>query len=182
MNTVEPIRDLNDLENICNYLKKENDRDYMMLVFGIFSGLRISDILSLKIRDVKDKSSISIREKKTRKINKIKINKTLKKSIDEYVKDKDPDDFLIKSRKGYNKPITRIRAYQILKSLEDKFDIEDIGCHSLRKTFGYHYYKNTKDIATLQMIFNHSSPVITLAYIGINQDIINDTFYNFRYF
>ena len=52
----------------------------------------------------------------------------------------------------------------------------------MRKTFGYHYYKQTKDIATLQKIYNHSSPSITLRYIGIVQDEIDKAFDNFRYF
>jgi len=45
---------------------------------------------------------------------------------------------------------------------------------SLRKTFGYHFYQETKDVVLLQNIFNHSAPSVTLRYIGINQDIINN--------
>lgn len=43
----------------------------------------------------------------------------------------------------------------------------------MRKTFGYHYYKKTKDIGTLMNMFNHSAPSITLKYIGISQDTMN---------
>jgi site-specific recombinase XerD len=46
--------------------------------------------------------------------------------------------------------------------------------YTLRKTFGYHFYQRTKDVATLQMIFNHSHPSITLRYIGINQDLMDE--------
>jgi len=45
----------------------------------------------------------------------------------------------------------------------------------MRKTFAYHYYKKTKDIALLMNLFNHSSQSVTLRYIGINQDVINDS-------
>ncbi len=43
----------------------------------------------------------------------------------------------------------------------------------MRKTFAYHHYKQFKNIAILQKILNHSSPTITLKYIGIEQDEIN---------
>ena len=62
------------------------------------------------------------------------------------------------------------------------FNVDCLGCHSMRKTFGYHYYKQTKDIALLQKIFNHSSPAITLAYIGIDQDRMDRAYTTFRYF
>ena len=58
--------------------------------------------------------------------------------------------------------------------LEDKF-----GTHTMRKTFGYHHYKKFKDVAMLQKIFNHSSPEITLRYIGIEQDEIDESYTNF---
>lgn len=72
-------------------------------------------------------------------------------------------------------------AYKILRELTDYFDLESIGTHSMRKTFGYHYYKGTKDVATLQKIFNHSSEAITLKYIGITQDSIDEAMTNFEF-
>ena len=182
LNFVEPIRDLNVLENMCSYLKNTNERNYILFMMGIYTGLRISDILKLRIYDIKDKRQITLREKKTGKQKFIEINPILKKALNEYVKDKDPDEFLIKSRNNYNRPICRKRAYEILKDLGEMFDVPYLGCHSMRKTFGYHYYKQTKDIALLQRIFNHSSPAITLYYIGIDQDRMNRAYKTFRYF
>lgn len=49
----------------------------------------------------------------------------------------------------------------------------------MRKTFGYWYFKQTKDIATLQMILNHSHPEITLRYIGITDEEIENSLNNF---
>ena len=54
-----------------------------------------------------------------------------------------------------------------------------VGTHSLRKTFGYHHYIKFKDIAILQKILNHSSTSITLRYIGIEQDRIDESYMNF---
>lgn len=50
----------------------------------------------------------------------------------------------------------------------------------MRKTFGYHYYKRFKDVATLQEILNHAAPSITKRYIGITQDEINESLEGFR--
>ena len=106
----------------------------------------------------------------------------MKRAIKDYVEDKDTNDFLIKSRKNYNRPISRERAYVILKELGELFDVLCLGTHSMRKTWGYHYYKQTKGIALLQKIFNHSSPAVTLHYIGIDQDRMNKAYTSFRYF
>lgn len=192
MNYVEPIRDSEILSNMCLYLKENNDRNYVMFLLGIYTGLRISDILKLRVKDVIDltnrkekrkiKKQIILREQKTSKQKIIKINPILKEPLEEYVQDKEMYEYLIKSRQGFNKPISRKRAYEILKELGEIFDVESLGCHSMRKTFGYHYYKQTKDIALLQKIFNHSSPAITLAYIGIDQDRMNKAYTTFRYF
>lgn len=182
MNQVEPIRDLDKLEDMCRYLKQHNERDYVLFCMGLYTGLRVSDILTLRIRDVKDKSQIVIKEKKTGKRKYIEVNPILKKALKDYTKDKDPDDFLIKSRNNYNRPISRKRAWEIISNLGEKFNIAHLGTHSMRKTFGYHFYKQTKDVALLQSIFNHSSPSITLQYIGMNQDGIDTAYRHFRYF
>lgn len=182
MNYVEPIRDINTLKNMCDYLYKTSERNYVLFCTGIYTGLRISDILKLKISDIKDKKFISIRETKTRKQKIIEINPVLKKVFNEYVTDKDPDDFLIKSRQGYNKAISREMAYKILNELGAKFKLHNLGTHTMRKTFGYHYYKQTGDVVTLQKIFNHSSEKITLHYIGIEQEDVNKAYRTFRYF
>lgn len=182
MNYVEPIRDLDTLENMCRYLKASNERNYVLFLMGIYTGLRISDILKLKIRDIKGKHEIRLRETKTRKHKSIPINGILKKALEEYISGKDPDDYIVKSRVGYNKAISREMAYKILDGLGRAFGIETLGTHTMRKTFGYHYYKKTKDVALLQTIFNHSSPSITLRYIGIVQDDINKAYKDFRFF
>ena len=78
MNYVEPIRDNNKLEDILKYLKKTNKRNYILFCLGLYTGLRISDILKLQVKHVKDKDSIRIKEKKTNKSKVIKINKFLK--------------------------------------------------------------------------------------------------------
>ena len=173
MNFVEPIRDERKFRDIQEYLKRTNERNYIMLITGTYTGLRISDVLKLKVSDVKDKKFIYIREKKTGKQNIIELNPLLIKAYKSYCDDKFQDEYLIKSRNGINRPLTRVQAYNILKEVGEEFGVENLGTHTMRKTFGYHYYKKTKDVATLMKMFNHSDPSITLKYIGIIQDEMN---------
>jgi len=184
MEIVEPIRSKQKIFEMKKNLSEKSQRDYFLFVIGINTGLRISDILNLKIEDIKDKDFIRIREKKTGKEKLISINNNLKEEIAKYIKDKKESDFLFQSKafnnKTVNKPLSRISAYRILNQSAKEIGLQiPIGTHTLRKTFGYHFYQNTKDIALLQEIFNHSSASITLKYIGINQDMISKAYDNF---
>lgn len=182
MNFVEPIRDKDLVRSIAAYLRAQNERDYIMFMTGIYAGLRISDILKLRVSDVKNRDTINIREKKTKKQKIFRINPILKKELKDYCADKDPDEMLISREDNAYKPITRQWAYKILRDVTDIFKLENIGTHTMRKTFGYHFYLQTKDVATLQKIFNHSTPMHTLRYIGIEQDSIDKLVENFKIF
>lgn len=179
MEYVEPIRDREKIEKVKRILKEQGSRDYLLFLLGINSGLRISDILKFKISDVRDRDYIEIKEKKTGKYKKFPITNSYKNVLFEYITDKEPNSWLFPSQKD-NKPITRIQAYRIIKRACKKAGITvRIGTHSLRKTFGYHFYKETKDIALLQNILNHSAPSATMRYIGINQDKIDSSLHSF---
>lgn len=179
MEYVEPIRDREKIETVKKILKRNGTRDLLLFLMGINSGLRISDILRLKVADVYNKDYIEITEQKTGKYKRLPITKSFKSCLDEFIFDKMPDEWLFESRKGH-KPITRIQAYRIITSACIQAGITSrIGTHTLRKTFGYHFYKEKKDVALLQCILNHSAPSVTLRYIGINQDIIDSSLQSF---
>ena len=57
---------------------------------------------------------------------------------------------------------------------------EHISCHSLRKTFGYHAWKQSVPPAMLMDIYNHSSYQITKRYLGIDQDDKDQVFEKIR--
>lgn len=181
MNTVEPIRDKEIIRQISINLKEKNIRDFIMFYFGIYTGLRISDVLKFKVKDVRGKRGYNIRETKTGKQKTYDWNRNLKKELDKYIENKDDNEYLFKSRQG-NKPITRQRAYQIIKMSCKECGVENVGTHTLRKTFGYHTYKNTKDIGLLMDMFNHSEEVITLRYIGLTQEMGNKAIKDLKYF
>lgn len=172
MNEVQPIRDPQKIEEVKNILKKKSYRDWFLFVMGINTGLRISDLLVLKVKDVKNKEHITIREKKTDKDKRFKVKSGLRAIIRDYIKGMDDEDYLFPSQKT-GKPIQRVQAYKILNGAAKEAGLDEIGTHTMRKTFGYHFYKKTKDVALLQEMFNHSAPSITLRYIGINQDVMD---------
>lgn len=178
MEFVEPIREKADIEMMKAVLRSKSERNYMMFMFGINSGLRVSDILKLRVLDVTG-WHVTIKEKKTGKLKKFKMTPVLKKAIQDYTRDKEPWELLFKSRQGNNKPINRRTADWILKMAANECGLTNIGTHSMRKTFGYHYYQNTKDIGTLMTLFNHAAPSITLKYIGINQDQLDQAMSKF---
>ncbi len=179
MNVVQPIKDKEVIAEIKRTLKSRNERNHLLFLMGINTGLRVSDILKIKVGDVEG-WYVNMREQKTRKFKRIHLNSELKKEIAAFTRDKASHEYLFKSRQGVNKPITRGMAYVILREVADEFKIECIGTHSLRKTFGYWFYKSTKDIASLQKIFNHTSQLETLRYIGIEQENIDHMMHNFK--
>lgn len=170
---VEPIRDKEKIDIVKRILKENGSRDYLLFLMGINSGLRISDILKLKVKDVKDKEYIELIEQKTNKYKRFPIANSFKYELEEYILGKRLDEYLFASQKG-GQCISRIQAYRIIHNACVHAGIKTrIGTHTLRKTFGYHFYQENKDVALLQQIFNHSVPSVTLKYIGINQDIID---------
>ena len=179
MEFVQPIRDAGKIELMKRILLHgaNGPRDYLMFVLGINSGLRISDLLELKMKDIADKKGapvkrISLREQKTGKAKDFPLGKSSVKAIAVYIKSVgayEPCDYVFFSKKGGR--ITRQHAWKILNAAARAAGIKDnIGTHTLRKTFGYHAYNQGVDIALLMETLNHSAQSITLRYIGITQD------------
>ncbi len=174
--TVEPIRDKTKIKQMYQYLLGKDPKYGLIFKFGLNTGLRISDILPLKVDDIfydngKYHDYLVLNEKKTKKEKKIKINNALRKAIEPYIKEHglSKNDYLFPSNKGGY--IGRIQAYRVLKEAAELIGIENFGTHSLRKTWGYWTYKISKfNIGLIMETFNHSSPSITLRYIGVNQD------------
>lgn len=154
------------------------ERDIMLFLFGINTGLRVSDIVALKVSDVKGKQRLSLYEGKTKKKRTIHLE-GIQKELETYINSLQGQDYLFPSQKGQG-PMTTTQVYRMLQSAGEWIGRDDIGTHTMRKTFGYHYYKQTKDVAMLQEIFNHSAPSITKRYIGITQDEIEQSLEGFR--
>ncbi|MCQ2009289.1 MAG: tyrosine-type recombinase/integrase [Sporolactobacillus sp.] len=172
MNVVQPIRDQTKINKMYEILRAKRERDIIFFLLGITVGLRISDLLTLKKEDLY-KPHITIVEQKTGKTKRFKISGYIKKYIIPYADSLKEGEYLFKSREGKNKPIHRCTAYKILNTAAKKCHLQEIGTHTLRKTFGYHFYQANHDVVMLQELFNHSTPEVTLRYIGITQDSID---------
>jgi len=182
---VQPIREKKQIDSMKKILRATNLRDHCLFVLGINSGLRISDLLKLDIRDVMDdrrrvRDRISIRETKTGKSKDFPIGDTARKAILEYLATRSYtfNDPLFLSRKGGH-ALKRQQAYKIINDTARAVGIkENIGTHTLRKTFGYHAYQSGVSLTVLQKLFNHSAPSVTLSYIGITQDELDEVYLN----
>lgn len=166
---IKQVRDL--LENYT----REPLRNRIIFNIGINNGLRTGDIVNLKVVDVLGKDRAMIIEGKTGKKREIRLNVAgIKQDIIEYVGKRpyDDDSYLFVSHRNPKEPISTKAVYRIFKRINEVSggQLPHLTAHSMRRTFGYMYYRKTHDIATLMKIFNHSSQNITLRYIGIDRE------------
>ncbi|MES9784293.1 tyrosine-type recombinase/integrase [Bacillus thuringiensis] len=178
MKFVRPIRNQKEIKQLKEYYKEKSLRNYFLFIMGINMGLRISGILKLKVGDVRG-SHIFMREKKTRKQKRIQITVALRSELKWFIEEREDNEYLLQSRQGRSRPIGRSMAYKILSGATSEFGLDEINTHTLRKTYGYHMYMQTKNILLME-IFNHSSEKVTLSYIGVNQDVIDKAMTRFK--
>jgi integrase len=159
------------------HLKRGELRNYLLIVMCTHTALRISDLLRLTWSDVYDferqrfHESISVTEKKTGKSKTVKLNNAVVTALNICLPFAQSGAYLIKSRKGVNKAISRIQAYSIIVAAAEAIGHSArVSCHSLRKTFGYHAWKGGASLAVIMEIYNHSSFAVTRRYLGIAQD------------
>ena len=193
-NRVEPIRERKKITAIKNLLKGAGKlRDYTLFVCGINFGLRIGDLLKLQVRDVKKldnkdgiKDSFEVREQKTDKLNMVEINgsaqKTLRFLFSKTNLDTSFDNYLFYNTKETPglKPISRVQAYRLVRKWCESVGLTNlsVGTHTLRKTFGYHAWKNGVSIEVLQKKFKHNFTSTTRRqYLGIEEADVKDSYH-----
>lgn len=192
----EPIKDLNDIKMVTDYLVKEKRyRDNMLFIIGINFGLRISDLLSLRFCDIINddltfKTTFAILEQKTKntrtkkKNRYITINSAVADAVMLYLANTRVKchlgDYIFRgesNRSDKNKPLHRASADNILKGIAKELNLTNkMSTHSLRKTFAYHQMvmsnNDPRKLLLLQKMFGHSSVAQTLDYIGITGEEI----------
>lgn len=192
MNTVQPIRDMEALER-CYQIAQEHDRKRgkreacweLILLIGFNTSLRVSDFRRFRVNDLRGRDRAVIRAKKTGKEARVLMSPRVRREINRLLAGRKGDEYIFQSRQRNAlthkyEPLTRQRVYQIINTVARRAGIQEhIGCHTLRKTFGYHYYKLTGDVVSLQRILNHSFQRETLVYIGVIEDEIDKSLENF---
>ena len=181
--TVDPIRKVKDIQAISKMLQ-DNPRNHLLFVMGTNNGLRTGDLLKLKVSDVRSMrvgDTLIIREGKTGKRNILVMNKSIHKSMQTYLEKLKPvdDAFLFSSRKG-NKAVTIQCVNNMVKKWAGEINLKgNYGAHSLRKTWGY--IQRTVYGVGFEILckrFNHSSPAITMRYLGIEDKEVQNILMN----
>jgi integrase len=166
-NSVQNIKLLKNKEKFNAIMKELREGFFVFYVLFMTyccSNYELDDLLSIKVKD----------------LSKYEFNNEIIELIKTHTIDMCEDEYVFKICAGDIKPIGRKQAHTIISETAKKTcRLKEIGCHSLRKTFGYWYYQRTKDIATLQIIFGHEHPSVTLRYIGITDDMIDDSLREF---
>ncbi|TMW70379.1 tyrosine-type recombinase/integrase [Alteribacter natronophilus] len=175
MEYVEPITDVNRIKEVKEILKRHSLRDYALFTMGINTGLRITELLEIKLSDIWD-SSGSIAEfyspwpEESTHFNRFYLNGQTRQALNEYLFSEKlgPDDYLFQSSRGPF-PISRQHAYRVIHQAAREAGITSkIGTHTMRKTFGYHAYHRGVAISLIQKIYHHSSRKKTYEYLGID--------------
>ena len=183
MKTTEPIRNKHQVRELAAYyLKRGEIRNHVLIVMGVYTALRVSDLLRLRWSDVYDfenkrvRDSVTITEKKTKKTKTIALNSQIKTALSTYAFAARPDAFIIENKRT-KKAISRIQAYRLIRAAAEALGLfYRVSCHSLRKTFGYHSWKNGASPVVIMEIYNHSSLAVTRRYLGITQDDKNEVY------
>jgi len=198
----EPIKSMDDIMRISKYLiSKGRYRDNMLFIVGINFGLRVSDLRLLRFTNLINdnltfKDSFPVFEQKTRntrtrkKNRYITINTAVIEAVTLYLEHTPGiclSDYMFRSQSrnsgNKNVPLHRSAIDDILKGIARDLNLNiHMSTHTLRKTFAYHQMvmsnNDPRKLLLLSKIFGHSSVAITLDYIGITGEEIEEAYRN----
>ncbi|MET7041793.1 tyrosine-type recombinase/integrase [Clostridium botulinum] len=186
------IKDVKDLQRIANRLKEYNYPAYILWSIGVNTGYRGRDLVELTVGDIRkalETSELVILEEKTKNTRKVQFERVVVLSskllsiLKDYIENKSDSEYLYWSQKGkgvapFKENITRESLGKIFRKVIIELGIakNSIGVHTPRKTYGYfQYLEHDKDINYVQKLFGHSKPSITMDYIGLDNDILQES-------
>lgn len=178
--------DWNDFISIITRLEKDENYKFCLLIStGVFTGLRISDLLSLRYSDLLKGETFPIREKKTKKRRNIKVNRDLRELVERVVKKtrvKNLNDLMFLNKygtKAIDKSYVNVKLKEIVKMYRIKIS-GNISSHTFRKTLGHRVMEvnnySNESLVLLMELFGHSSMSITKRYLGIREQEIHNVY------
>jgi integrase len=185
MQEVDAVKNSDDIITIQTLLKKHGSQDYADIwKLGINVAFRISDLLSIQKKHINiDKRELTIVEQKTNKKRTVRLNDTAMKIINRRQSEYPDDKYLFQSRKPNSdnkvQPMDRSTIARKFQEIGHIVGIR-LGTHSMRKTRGYMMHKSGVSIEQIARVLNHSSPAVTMAYIGLTQEETLNTYDEFE--
>ena len=185
-NTTTTYIEWNDFISLITRLEKDENYKFCLLIsIGVFTGVRISDLLSLTYSDLLSNETFTLREMKTKKQRSIKVNKELKEIVSRIISKSNITNLnqLIFINKYGTKSIDKSYVNVKLKELVKKYRIKidgNVSTHTFRKTLGrrvmeVNNYSN-ESLVLLMELFGHSSMSITKRYLGIREQEIHNVY------
>lgn len=166
----------------------ENDKEYkfcLLISIGVFTALRISDLLTLKYSHILGDDLLVLTEGKTKKVRSIKINSTLKDIVERiYIKSgiSNKEQFIFLNKYG-TKCIDKSYVNVKLKEIFLKYKIKvngNVSTHTFRKTLGRRVVEvndySNESLVLLMQLFGHSNMGITKTYLGITKEEIHNVY------
>ena len=188
--TTTTSMDWDDFKSLISKLERDKEYKFCLLIsIGVFTGLRISDLLQLRFSQFEDSEILNIQEQKTKKVRKIKINPDLKVIVERVRLKMGVVDLstLIFVNKYGTKPIDKSYVNVKLKELLKQYNIHVDGnasSHLFRKTLGNRVLRlnnySNESVILLMDLFSHSSPAVTKRYLGIREKEIYDVYDSIR--
>jgi integrase len=188
--TTTTSMDWDDFKSLIGKLERDGEYKFCLLItIGVFTGLRIGDLLKLRFNQFENSEILTIQEQKTKKTRRIKINPDLKEIV-ERIKGRmvvtDTDQLIFVNRYG-TKSIDKSYVNVKLKELLKQYNIVlegNASSHLFRKTLGNRVLRlnnySNESVILLMELFGHSSPSITKKYLGIREREIHDVYDSIR--
>lgn len=181
------IEDIDNLINAIDLSSNEGERNRAMLETLYGCGLRVSELVSVKISDLFfDEGFIKI----TGKGNKqrfVPISPLTQKYIEIYKNEVRPhlpiqkefSDTLFLNRRG--KQLTRAMIFTIIKDLAKKINLnKTISPHTFRHSFATHLLENGADLRSIQLMLGHESITTTEIYMHVDRKHLNQVMQTFH--
>jgi integrase len=183
MKSVSAVKSTEQISTVSHMLEKHGGEIYKDIwQLGLNVALRISDLLNLTYLDFAGGETITVIEQKTGKSRTIKLNEKAQTIVKQRQVLNPNDKYLFQSvgnrAKKLQKPLSRETVARKFAEVGEIIGVH-LGTHSMRKTRGWAMWDAGVSLEVSARVLNHSSPAVTMRYIGLEQADINKTYDDF---